>query len=315
MTTMKAVRIHRFGGPEVMEMEDVPIPEPGEGEVLVRTRGASVNPVDYKTRQGQFPPIDEGKLPITLGRDVSGIVERCGPGVRQLSPGDEVYALLGPDRGAFAEFVVLTESEAAKKPTSLSHPEAAAVPLAALTAWQGLFDHGRLAAGQRVLIHGGAGGVGHLAVQFAKQRGATVLTTVSGADIEFARGLAADEVIDYKAERFEDVAGEIDVVFDLVAGETQQRSWSVLKPHGILVSTLGQPSQPEVEARAGRNQLAAGYLAQGSAEQLAEIARLIDAGKVRPIVEATYPFAAAAEAERRHEEGHVRGKIVLDLAA
>jgi NADPH:quinone reductase-like Zn-dependent oxidoreductase len=309
---MKAMRIHAFGGPEVMRLEDLPVPQPGRDEILVRAHAASVNPVDYKTRQGKFAAVGRDKLPVTLGRDVSGTVESCGPGVQRFRPGDAVYALLGPDRGAFAEFVILKAAEAAAKPERLSFGEAAAVPLAALTAWQGLFDHGRLAAGQRVLIHGGAGGVGHFAVQFAKARGATVLTTVSGADLDFARQLGADQAIDYRAQRFETIARDIDLVFDLVGGDTQERSWAVLKPGGILVSTLGQPPQEKARQRRAAG---IGYMAQPSAQQLAEIGKLIDSGKVRPVIAATFPLVAAPQAEQRQEQGHVHGKIVLELAA
>jgi NADPH:quinone reductase-like Zn-dependent oxidoreductase len=219
---MKAVRIHRFGGPDVLELEEIPGPLPGENDLLVRVHATSVNPVDYKIRQGKFPPTLP-KLPITLGRDLSGIVENVGGGAGAFRQGDAVYALLGGiDRGSYAEYVVVKPNEAAAKPARLSHIEAAAVPLAALTAWQGLFDHGNLQAGQRVLIHGGAGGVGHFAIQFAKVRGATVLTTVAGRDLEFARELGADQAIDYETQRFEEIARDIDLVFDLVAEERRK---------------------------------------------------------------------------------------------
>jgi NADPH:quinone reductase-like Zn-dependent oxidoreductase len=312
MATMKALRIHSFGGPEVMRLEDLPVPQPQDDEILLRVYAASVNPVDYKTRAGKYPAVGSDKLPVTLGRDVSGTVESAGPRVQGLKQGDAVYALLGPDRGAFAEYVAVKAMEAALKPARLSHPEAAAVPLAALTAWQGLFDHGGLKAGQRVLIHGAAGGVGHFAIQFAKAFGATVLTTVSSPDLNFVRELGADQAIDYKARRFEEVARDIDLVFDLVGGETQERSWAVLKPGGILVSTLGQPSREKAKEHRARG---AGYMAQPNAGQLSEIARLIDAGKIRPVIAATSPLNAAALAELLQEVGHVHGKLVLELAA
>jgi NADPH:quinone reductase-like Zn-dependent oxidoreductase len=190
---MKAIRIHRFGGPEVLELDDVPVPQPGENESLVRIRAASVNPVDYKIRRGLVPWVTREMLPIMLGRDLSGTVESRGPGVGAFREGDAVYALLGGiDRGSYAEYVVVKPNEAAAKPASLSYIEAAAVPLAALTAWQGLFDHGQLQAGQTVLIHGGSGGVGHFAIQFAKIKGATVFTTVSRKNIDFVRELGAE---------------------------------------------------------------------------------------------------------------------------
>ncbi|HEX6841817.1 MAG TPA: NADP-dependent oxidoreductase, partial [Stellaceae bacterium] len=238
MAIMKAVRIHRFGGPEVMQLEELPVPQFAGDEILLRVRAASVNPVDFKTRQGRFPPVGREQLPVTLGRDVSGVVEGVGSRVRGIKRGDEIYAMLGPDRGAFAEYALVKMGEGAPKPARLSHLEAATVPLAALTAWQGLFDQGGLEAGERVLIHGGAGGVGHFAIQFAKAKGAWVATTVSGADMEFARELGADQAIDYKTEKFEDAVTDIDLVYDLIAGETQRRSFAVLKDGGTLISTL-----------------------------------------------------------------------------
>lgn len=309
---MKAVRIHNFGGPEVMHFEDLPIPVPAADEILVRVCAASINPVDHKTREGKYPAVSRDALPVTLGRDVSGIVAACGTGVRAFQIGDPVYAMLSPEEGGFAEFVRVKAEYVAAKPMSLSHAEAAAVPLAALTALQGLFDYGGIAKGQSVLIHGGAGGVGHFAIQFAKIAGATVLTTVSTDDRAFVRELGADKAIDYRNERFEDVAHDIDLVFDLIGGETQVRSWSVLKPGGILVSTLGQPSREKATQHQVR---CTGYQAQPNGEELAEIAALIDTHRVRPIVAATFPFAAVLDAEEVQAKSHPRGKIVLELAA
>jgi NADPH:quinone reductase-like Zn-dependent oxidoreductase len=183
-------------------------------------------------------------LPLQLGRDLSGTVESAGTRVDAPGEGEAVYAMLGSiDRGSYAEYVLVRPHEAAAKPTCLSHIEAAAVPLAALTAWQGLFDHGHLEAGQTALVHGGSGGVGHFAIQFAKVKGATVLTTVSGQNLGFARELGADRAVDYESQRFEEIARDVDLVLDLVGGETQERSWSVLKPGALLVSALGEPSK------------------------------------------------------------------------
>jgi len=310
---MKAVRIHRFGGPDVIAVEDIPAPTPGDDEILLRVHAASVNPVDYKIREGKYPPVGHDKLPLVLGRDVSGIVEACGGKAGQFKPGDAVYTMLEPGHGGYAELTLVQGAHAAMKPARLDHVQAAAVPLAALTAWQGLFDHGRLRSGQRVLIHGGAGGVGHFAVQFAKARGATVITTVAGRDVEFAADIGANQAIDYKAERFEDVIGEkVDMVFDLVAGETQARSWAVIKPGGVMVSTLGQPSADKADSYKVR---AAGYTAQPNGAQLAEIARLIDSGKVKAVIDATFTLSDARQAQERQQGGHPRGKIVLKVAA
>lgn len=307
---MKAVRIHRFGGPDVIAVEDIPTPQPDHGEILIRVRAASVNPVDYKIRRGGYLPPE--KLPLVLGRDVSGIVEACGGTTGTFKTGDEVYAMLEPDHGGYAELTVVKAADAAVKPTRLDFVGAAGVPLAALTAWQGLFDHGQLRAGQTVLIHGGAGGVGHFAVQFAKAKGATVITTAAGRDADFVRELGAETAIDYQTQRFETMVKDVDMVFDLVAGDTQERSWSVLKPGGVLVSTLGQPPQDKAQRHKVR---AVGYRARPSGAQLAEIATLIDSGPVTVVVDTTFPLDEARQAQERQEQGHPRGKIVLKVAA
>ncbi len=306
---MKAARIHQFGGPEVIRIEDIATPEPRSGEVLIRVRAASVNPVDYKIRQGGFLPQD--KLPVTLGRDLSGTVERAGSSAESLKPGDAVFAMLDQGQGGNAEFAVARAEICARRPERSSEEEAAALPLAALTAWQGLFEHGGLAGGQRVLIHGAAGGVGHLAVQFAHARGATVFATCAGEDVEFVRGLGADEVIDYKAQRFEDRARDIDVVFDLIGGETQTRSWSVLRRGGIIVSTLTEPDKAKAAEHGARG---AHYMAQPNGRQLEEVGGLIAAGKVRVTVDRVIPLADIAAAHRAIEHDHIRGKIVLRVA-
>lgn len=312
MPTCKAVRIHRFGGPEVLELDDIAIPAPADDQLVVRVHAASVNPVDYKIRQGSYPRIKQDQLPVVLGRDASGVVESCGPTMHTLKPGDAVYALIGSDRGAYSDRLLLNRAEAVPKPQRLDHDHAAAVPLAAMTAWQGLFDQGQLQAGQRVLIHGGAGGVGHLAVQFAKAKGAYVVTTVSGQDRDFVRELGADQAIDYKAERFEEVMRDIDLVFDLIAGETQRRSWEVLKPGGALVSTLQRPDEATAQQHRVR---ASNYMAHPDAAQLAEVGQLIDAGKVRVHVDRVFPLGEARQAQQHLENAHVRGKVVLRVAA
>jgi NADPH:quinone reductase-like Zn-dependent oxidoreductase len=303
---MKAVRIHEFGGPEVMHLEDLPTPDPGPGEILVEVHASSVNPVDYKIRNGGYLGAD--KLPLTLGRDIAGEVCHCGPGVSRFKCGDAVYAMLPPGRGGFAECVNVSAEVCALRPRRLNWVQAAAVPLAALTAWQGLFDHGGLAAGQRVLIHGASGGVGHFAVQFAATRGARVIATCRGEDKDFVRQLGADTVVDYHAEDFRQQAKDLDLVFDLVGGETRERSWETLREGGIIVSTVGQPDQLKAAQMKVRG---AGYMAQPNGRQLAVIAQLIDEGHVRPYVDRTYPMAASADAERRLEQEHVRGKLVL----
>jgi len=310
MPMMQAVAIHDFGGPERLQLETIDRPEPGPTQVLIRVCAASVNPVDYKTRSGSFPPVKREQLPKILGRDVSGVVERVGEQVIKLHPGDAVYAMLDAEHGGYAEYVAVEAELCTLKPVSLTHAEAAAVPLAALTAWQGLFDHGQLKPKQRVLIHGGAGGVGHFAVQLAKAKGAEVITTVSGTDIEFARELGADVVIDYRAQAFDEQVKDVDLVFDLVGGEAQQRSWSVLKQGGRIVSTIAQPSEEEARKH---NAQAIVFMAQPDAAELSQIARLLDEAQVRSIVTAQLPLAEAGKAQETLERDHVRGKVVLQI--
>jgi len=308
MPTMNAVRIHRYGGPEVLRYEEAPRPEPGTGEVLIRVHGAGVNPVDWKVREGYARDFLKHALPLVPGWDVSGVVEAAGPGATRWKPGDELYSRPDIARdGAYAEFLVVRESEAARKPRSLDHLQAAAVPLAALTAWQALFDASGLAPGQTVLIHAAAGGVGHFAVQLAKWKGARVIGTASGSNQAFLRTLGADETIDYTTTRFEEVVRDADVVLDTMGGDTQQRSWKTLREGGILSTILAPP--PEEAVPPGKR---LGYtFVQPNAEQLSEIATLIDAGKLRIVVEAVLPLPEARSAQERSQAGHVRGKIVL----
>jgi len=239
-----------------------------------------------------------------LGRDVCGTVQGNS------GKSGEVMALLNWGAGGYAELVALPESLCVPKPGNLSAVEAAAVPLAAMTAWQGLFDHGQLQKGQRVLIHAGSGGVGHFGVQLAATRGSTVISTASKDNLDFVKSLGAETVIDYQSQRFEEVVSEVDVVFDLVGGETRERSWKVLRRGGILVSTLGQPSETEAAKHGVR---AKGYMTEPNGAQLAEIGRLLEAGKVRPVVTKTFRLAEAASAQRYLEQQHPRGKVVLEI--
>lgn len=311
MATTMAVRIHSFGGAEVLKLESVPLPDPGQGEFIVKVMAASVNPVDYKIRNGTYPRIKPEHLPRTLGRDLSGIVESTGSAAA-FKVGDAIYAFLGPDRGGNAERVLIKPNEAAAKPGHLSHVEAAAVPLAALTAWQGLFDHGGLKAGERVLIHAGNGGVGHLAVQFAKAKGAWVATTCSGVDLDFVERLGADQVIDYRAQRFEELVAPVDLVLDLVGGESRARSWRVIKKGGRLSSALGL-SEADMATAEAAGVTAKNFVARVDSGQLAEVGALIDAGKVRVEVQETFALRDVGRAQDRLETEHTRGKIVLDL--
>jgi NADPH:quinone reductase-like Zn-dependent oxidoreductase len=302
---MRAVRIHKFGGPEVLQLDDIPRPQAAGGKLLIRVAAASVNPVDYKIRRGGYPLVGEKDLPMTLGRDVAGTIETAGAGFDQSA---EVYAHLDLADGGYADYVLCAPSGIAAKPTTLSMVEAAAVPLAATTAWQGLFDHGALKAGQRVLIHGASGAVGAFAVQFARVAGAFVIGTASGDEMERVRRLGASEVIDYKVQRFDQVVSDIDLVFDLIGGETLQRSFAVLKRGGALISTVEEPD-PAKAAQAGVT--ARRYGAKPNAEQLSRIAQLIDSKQVEVTVAKVFALDAAAEAHRCLEEGHPHGKVVL----
>lgn len=311
-TTMTAVRVHEPGGREVLKVEQAPRPTPGNGEMLIRVHAAAINPVDWKMRQGFGRGRTRGAGGadgFILGFDVSGVVDQVGPGVTKFKPGDAIFAMLGLQRGGgYAEYAIVKEDEAAMKPAKASHVEAAAVPLAALTAWQALFDTAHLDKGQTVLIHAGAGGVGHFAVQLAKWKGAHVIATASKDNLDFLKQLGADEAIDYHSQKFEDVAKDVDLVLDPIGGETQQRSFGVLKKGGILVSIVGRPSQQKADAAGVR---AAGILVKPNADELAQIAKLIDEGHVKPVVSKTFPLADVARAHELSETGHARGKIVL----
>jgi NADPH:quinone reductase-like Zn-dependent oxidoreductase len=307
---IRKVRIHRFGGPEVVQVDNVEPSLPDASQVLVSVKAASINPVDYKIRNGKYPAVKEDRLPYTLGRDVSGIVEKCGAQATQFKIGDEVLGMVDIAGGGYAEKVVLDQRALTRKPPLIDHVHSAAIPLAGQTAWQGLFRHGHLKSGQSVLIHGGSGGVGHFAIQFAKAKGARVFTTVSTANVEFARGLGADVVIDYQTQRFDEHAQDLDMVFDLIDGETRDRSWELLKRGGVLVSTLTEPSQ-ETALRHGVRALR--YTVEANGTELAEIAGLTVSGKVTPYVKTTFRLEEASQAMAAVEHGGSVGKIVLSL--
>ena len=306
----RAVWIERFGGPEVVQVTQVPVPGLVASEVLVRTNVASINPVDVKTYEGKYPPMGEGKLPFVLGRDLAGEIEAIGPGVGAWLVGDRVAAFIGTDRGAQSELVVVKVEELVHVPDGIDTRTAGAVPLVAMTAWQGLFDHGGLAAGQRVLIHGGAGGVGHMAVQFAKWKGATVIATASAQDLDFVRSLGADAVVDYKNDRFEDAATDMDMVFDTQGGETQARSFGVLKKEGILVSTL-QPDEKKAAEMGVR--AVPHWQAAPNAAELDQVLRLIADGRVRVEIARSFPLGQVRDAQRFLREEHPRGKVILEI--
>src|SRR5882757_8974397 len=313
--TMKAIRIHRYGGPEVLQYEDAPRPKPQAGEVLVHVKAAGVNPIDWKVREGHMKDFWPHKFPLILGWDLSGVVEEVGPGpaaAGRFKIGDEIYSIPDPTRdGAYADYIVVRESELALKPNSLHHIRAATVPLAALTAWQSLFDTAQLQPGQRVLIHAGSGGVGHLAVQLAKWKDAYVFATASTKNQDLLRKLGVDEPIDYTQQRFEDVARNIDVVLDTIGGETQERSWSVLKKGGNLVSLVHPPSEEKAKELGVRAAFVAGH---PNGAQLAEIAKIIDSGKLMPVIDRILPLSEVRRAHELSQSGHTRGKIALRVS-
>jgi NADPH:quinone reductase-like Zn-dependent oxidoreductase len=307
--TMRAERIHAFGGPDVLRLEEVQTPQPGPGELLVRVHAAGVNPADWKMREGKY---GHPQLPSILGRDFSGVIESLGPDVKMFRVGESVFGCAAEKSGSYAEFAIAPVSQVAEKPDGLDHVQAAALPIAALTAWQALFDRAQLQAGQRILIHAAAGGVGTFAVQLAKWKGAYVIGTASAQHLNFVHRLGADEVIDYQASRFEEVAGPVDVVLDAIAGDTQERSWRVLKPGGILVSLLQPPSEQAAAAAGARGALL--RFDSSRSDELARIGDLVAAGRIKVIIEKVLPLSEAAKAHQLSQAGHAVGKIVLRVS-
>jgi NADPH:quinone reductase-like Zn-dependent oxidoreductase len=309
---MKAIVVHAYGGPEVLNYEDVPRPEPKENQMLVRVIAAAVNPVDGMIRSGEFANYLHTTLPLVPGYDIAGIVEKTGAKITKFKAGDSVYAYIGlKDGGGYAEFALATEDEASPKPKSLTFEQAAAVPLVAMTAWQALIDTAKLSAGQTVLIHGGSGGVGSLAIQIAKARGAKVLATASTANQDLLKQLGADVAIDYTKTKFEEVAKDVDVVLDSVGKDTLVRSYGVVKKGGFIVSLVARPDPAQLDAHGIHG---AALDVKPDAKELAEITKLIEEKKIVPVVSEVLPLSAAAKAQGHAATGHTRGKIVLKVA-
>jgi NADPH:quinone reductase-like Zn-dependent oxidoreductase len=314
---MKAVRIHSYGDRDVLTYEDAPAPQPGAGEVLIRVHASSVNPFDCFVHAGYAVAYFNYTLPLISGSDAAGEIAAVGAGVTAWNPGDRVYTRAGVWRdGAHAEYVVAFAADVAAMPQSLDYVQAAALPHVILTAWQALVVAAELAPGQTVLIHAAAGGVGHVAVQLARLRGATVLGTAS-VHCDLLRELGVDHVIDYSTGAFEDAVaattGPVDVVLDLVGGETQERSWAVLKPGGILVSAVQPPSEEMAAAHGARGYFVSSAPPIGAT--LAEVAHLVDGGRLRPVVSTVLPLAEIRQAHELLESHHVAGKIVLAVTA
>jgi NADPH:quinone reductase-like Zn-dependent oxidoreductase len=308
---MKAVRIHEYGNAGVLKFEEAPLPIIGATDVLVRVVAASVNPVDWKIRAGYLKEMIPYAMPLTLGWDVSGIVEAIGANVRRFKFGDAVFSR--PDikrNGTYAEFVAIRESELAFKPLTISHAESASIPLAGITAWEVLISTANVQAGQKVLIHAGSGGVGTLAIQLAKSRGAYVIATTSGKNSALVKSLGADEVIDYKTQKFSELVHDADVVFDTLGGEVQESSWSVLKRGGMLVSIVSPPSADKAKELGVKS---AFVFIEPSAVILEQLAKLVDTGKVRPVIGAEFALKNLAQAHTLSESGRSVGKIVIHV--
>ncbi len=316
---MKAIRIHEFGGPEVLKLEEAEIPSPAMDEILVKTYASGVNLVDCGIRRGGndiLRPLL--KLPLTLGWDASGVVEEVGSGVTNFKKGDAVYGLPKfPGDGSYAEYFIARATQMAIKPKSIGFNEAAGVPLAGTTAWSGVFDFGKIQTGQSLLVHGAAGGVGSIAVQIAKAKGAYVIGTASAGNLDFLRKLGADEAIDYNNQRFEDLLKDIDVVFDASPvrdNEVRLKFVQVIKEGGKLVSSqLDFPCSEAVNNALSAKNATGELVLPQNYTCLQEMASLIDEGKLQVVVSRVYPLEQAAEAHMENEAGHVRGKLVLEI--
>jgi NADPH:quinone reductase-like Zn-dependent oxidoreductase len=309
---MRAISQTQFGGPEVLEIVEIDTPRPIPTEVLVRVHAVGINPIEAVIRAGHFPLL--GDPPFVLGWDVSGVVEHAMPDTYRFEVGDEVFGMPFFPRAAngYAEYVAAPARQLARKPASLDHVHAAALPLVGLTAWQGLVDLADLQPGQRVLVHGGGGGVGHLAVQLAKHLGAQVVATASASKRDFVAGLGADEVLDYAAVDFTEAVADLDVVVDMVGyGE---RSIEVLRPGGILVTGVGRTDLALAAKTAEAGRRFAGIAVDPDGAALERLAQLVDDGTLRVHVEETFPFERVADAHRLAEGGHVTGKVVLTVA-
>jgi NADPH:quinone reductase-like Zn-dependent oxidoreductase len=311
-STMKAVVIRAYGGPEVLKVENVQRPEPKDDEVLIRVFAASINPVDVAIRKGYLAELIGNKFPLIPGMDAAGMVQKTGSKITKFRRGDLVFTFFTlVSEGGYAEFVAAKENEVAVKPEMVSFEQAAAVGAAGSTAWEALVDEAKLSAGQTVLIHGGAGGVGHFAIQIAKARGAKVIATGSTANQDFLKQMGADVAIDYTKTKFEDVAKDVDVVLDSVGRDTLERSYGVVKKGGIIVSIVDEPQQAALDAHGIRG---LAFRCTPQASVLEELAKLMNAKKMTPVVSQTFPLADVVKAQEQIATRHTRGKIVLQVA-
>jgi NADPH:quinone reductase-like Zn-dependent oxidoreductase len=311
--TMKAIVVHQYGGPEVLKLEDIPVPTPKDDEMLVKVFAAGVNSFDGNLRSGNWAKPPNGtQLPWHPGYDIAGVVEKIGSKVTKFKAGDAVYAMIAILKGGgYAEYAIAREKDAALKPATISFVEAAGAPSVALTAWQAIVDKANVQSGQTVLIHGASGGVGLFAIPTAKVRGAKVFATASTANQDFLKQLGADVAIDYKTQKFEDIAKDVDVVIDGVGRETLARSYPIVKKGGIIVALNDRVDQAQLDKYGIRG---ASLVVQNNGDELAQIGKLIDEKKIKVVVSETFPLADASKAEAKADTGHARGKIVLKVA-
>lgn len=307
--TMQAILVHNYGGPEQLKLEEVQRPEPQAGEVLIHVHAAGVNPADWKFRQGGMKDFLPMQFPYIPGFDLAGVVEEVGPGVTAFQKGQAVFGQ--STKGTYAEYTTASGETLALKPKTLNFDEAAAIPVGATTAWQALFDHGELQAGQRVLIQGAAGGVGSFAVQFARWKGAHVIGTASTSNVDFVRSLGAETVVDYTSTPVEQVVHDVDLVLDTVGAQTLESSLQAVKRGGTLVTIAGQPPEEKVKERGVRVAL---FSASVSSKLLQTFAQLIDEGQVKVAIGRVFPLRDARQAHELSESGHGRGRIVLHIA-
>ena len=308
MKRNRAYRIHDYGGPDALRLDEIAIPSPGSGQILVEVKAAGVNPLDWKVREGMLKDMVPLTLPAVLGSELAGVVVSTGTAASRFKVNDRIMGPVG--FGAYADYAIVDEATLCLVPDSLMNVQAAAIPVAALTAWQALRAAGELRHGHRVLIHGAAGAVGGFAVQFAKAAGATVLATASATSLDHVLGLGADEVVDYRAKRFEERARGFDLVLDLVGGETLDRSWQVLAPDGAVVSTAA----PDIAARSPAGQRGLWFSMQPDAERLSQIARQVAEGRLRSTIAETVDVSGVPAAVERTRTGHAPGKIVADFS-